>query len=102
MQAKTMGEFSREEFLHGLRKMETNTIDELRAALPRLRSNLRAPGFFKNFYSFGLRGQCFLTQIALLPSQFTDLHAKLGNVHFPKKPRSRSGVSSLPDTRTRP
>ena len=60
-----MGEFSRDEFSQGMREMGVSSVEEIHAALPRLRADLSDAVFFRKLYcwAFGFsvpKGQKFL------------------------------------------
>jgi hypothetical protein len=52
MNANIMCEYSREEWLNGLTRMGTDSLDKLRAKLPELRGELRDPARFQEVYNF--------------------------------------------------
>ncbi|KAM7536521.1 hypothetical protein Aperf_G00000081320 [Anoplocephala perfoliata] len=50
--ARTQGEFTREEFFHGLHELECDSIESLRNRLTTLESEVENPDAFKSLYSF--------------------------------------------------
>uniref|UniRef100_A0A383VM88 Defective in cullin neddylation protein n=1 Tax=Tetradesmus obliquus TaxID=3088 RepID=A0A383VM88_TETOB len=52
MGANIMCEYSRDEWVSGMTRMATDSLDKLRAKLPELRAELRDPARFQEVYSF--------------------------------------------------
>jgi len=52
MQAKSMGYFTREEFVEGLRRLRVETLPQLRARVKRMRAELDDPATFREVYRF--------------------------------------------------
>jgi hypothetical protein len=80
MGANIMCEYSREEWVNGLTRMGTDSLDKLRSKLPELRGELRDPARFQEVYAFAFswarevrrRAVCVKTRkVLLLPAAVT-------------------------------
>ena len=67
MSAASMGKYTREEFMGGMRKMGTDSIEKLKAKLPSLRAELQDENRFKEVYeySFGFARELNQKTLAL-------------------------------------
>lgn len=52
LNAATMCEYSRDEFIQGLSKMGCDSLDKLKRKLPELRAELRSADKFKDIYNY--------------------------------------------------
>ncbi|KAM3186072.1 hypothetical protein ACTXT7_005078, partial [Hymenolepis weldensis] len=50
--ARTQGEFTKDEFFHGLHALECDSIESLQKRLPTLESEIEKPDAFKSLYTF--------------------------------------------------
>lgn len=66
MGAATMCEYSQDEFVTGLAKMDVDSIDKLKAKLPALRSDLRSPEKYKEIYNYAFGFACEVCRRELL------------------------------------
>lgn len=65
MSATSMGKYSREEFMGGMRKMGVDSVDKLKAKLPSLRAELQDEHKFKEVYEFSFNFSKELNQKSL-------------------------------------
>lgn len=65
MSATSMGKYSREEFMGGMRKMGVDSVDKLKAKLPALRAELQDEHKFKEVYEFSFNFSKELNQKSL-------------------------------------
>lgn len=52
LKAQTMGEYTRSEFEGGMERLGVDSLDKLKAKLPRFRSELNDPSSFKEIYNY--------------------------------------------------
>lgn len=65
MSAASMGKYTREEFMGGMRKMGVDSIDKLKAKLPSLRAELQDDRRFKDVYEYSFNFSKELNQKSL-------------------------------------
>lgn len=50
--SERMGEFEREKFVHGCIRLQCDTVEKLRAAIPKLRESLESVESFREIYNY--------------------------------------------------